>query len=63
MKALKTVNSIALVILAITYLAFCARTFFDIAFSDTIIRVLGIMTLVSLPVFVFTTVKLRMEKK
>lgn len=63
MKALKTVNSIAFVVLALTYLAFGARTLFDAAFSDMLIRVLGIMTLIALPVFVFTTVKLKTDKK
>ena len=63
MKTLKTVNSIALVILGITYLAFGARTLFDVEFSDTLIRVFGIMTLVSLPAVVFTTVMLIKNKK
>lgn len=63
MKKISVVNTVSLMILGITYLAFGARTLFDAAFPDTAVRVFGIMTLIALPVFVFTTVKLRTDKK
>ena len=62
MKKVSIVNSVSLIVLAITYLAFGARTLFDVQFSDMMIRVFGVLTLVSLPVFVFTAVKLRKER-
>lgn len=63
MKKISVVNTVSLIVLGITYLAFGARALFDAAFSDMLIRVLGIMTLIALPVFVFTTVKLKTDKK
>jgi hypothetical protein len=53
---------VSFIVLSITYLAFGARTLFDVQFPDMMIRVPGVLTLISLPVFVFTAVKLRKER-
>lgn len=63
MKALKTVNYVSLIMLALCSLVFAGNELIDIAVSDNLLRVTGIVTLISLFVFVFTAVKLRMEKK
>lgn len=63
MKALKTVNYVSLIMLALCSLVFAGNELIDIAVSDNLLRVTGIVTLISLFVLVFTAVKLRMEKK
>ena len=63
MKTLKIANSVSLVMLAVTYIVFAGNILFDAAVSDNLLRVNGIVTLISLPVFVFTTVRIRKENK
>ena len=63
MKTLKIVNSVSLVMLAVTYIVFAGNILFDAAVSDNLLRVNGIVTLISLPVFVFTTIRIRKENK
>ncbi|MCR5123465.1 MAG: hypothetical protein K6B74_13725 [Ruminococcus sp.] len=63
MKTIKTVNTVSLIMLTVSYLVFAGNIFFDAAVSDNLMRVNGIVTLISLPVFVFTTIKIRMANK
>lgn len=63
MKTLKIANSVSLVMLAVTYIVFAGNILFDAAVSDNLLRVNGIVTLISLPVFVFTTIRIRKENK
>ena len=56
---IKTVNFIAMLMLAVTYIAAIASGTFGVNFSDAAARIIGIMTLTALPAAAFTTVKIK----
>lgn len=63
MKTIKKVNYIALIVLAIAYIAFMAQGTYGVHFSDMAVRIFGIMNLIALPVIAFTTVKMKRADK
>ena len=62
MKILKNVNYVSLVMLALCSLVFAGNELIDIAVSDNLLRVTGIVTLISLFVFVFTYIRIKLRK-
>ena len=56
---IKTVNFIAMLMLAVTYIAAIASVIFGVNFSDAVTRIIGIMTLTAIPTATFTTVKIK----
>ena len=60
---IKNVNFIAMIMLAIAYIAFMAQGTYGVHFSDTAVRAFGIMTLLALPAVTFTTVKIKKAQR
>lgn len=54
---------ISLMVISVITLVIAITRILDIAMPDTLIRVLGIIELIALPVFAFTTVKRFKEMK
>lgn len=62
----KTVNilwSIALVLIGIATIILSVNNIFALSMPDVIVRICGVVDLISLPVLVFTTIKKAKSKK
>ena len=63
MKGYKTAWTVSLLVIVCVIIAYAGLRIAKIAIPDTVIRILGILDLTAIVVLVYSTVKLRTEKK
>ena len=63
MKGYKTAWTVSLLVIVCIVIVYAGLRIAKIAIPDTVIRILGILDLIAIVVLVYSTVKLRMEKK
>ncbi len=63
MKGYKTAWNVSLLVIVCVVIAYAGLRIAKIAVPDTVIRILGVLDLIAIFVLVYSTVKLRTEKK
>ncbi len=63
MKGYKTAWNVSLLVIVCVVIAYAGLRIAKIAVPDTVIRIFGILDLIAIFVLVYSTVKLRTEKK
>ena len=63
MKGYKTAWTVSLLVIVCIVIVYAGLRIAKIAIPDTVIRILGILDLTAIVVLVYSTVKLRTEKK